>query len=83
MFFGNVTDFTNRRNVAIHRIDRLKGNQFCGCRIALAQKLVEVIDIVVAENFAGLAAVADARDHGIVIQLVGKDYTVGELAGER
>ena len=44
--------------------------------------LLEILDVVELEDDFARARVADALDHGGVVQAVGEDHAVGHLAAE-
>lgn len=45
-----------------------------------SQLLLEILDIVVLENYLLRARVTDTLDHGGVVETVGENHTVGEFA---
>ena len=71
MAMGDVADLPDRRHVAVHRVDRFEGHDLRRRGIGGAEKLLEMARIVVPEDFAGGAGVADAGDHRGVVEGVG------------
>src|SRR6185369_4068543 len=61
-------------DVAVHGIDALEGDQLGRGRIGGGQQILEVTQVVVAEDVAFAApSRLDAADHRIVVQRVGED----------
>ena len=83
MLLGHVADFLDGRDVAIHRIDTFKRHQLGHFRTILAQQPVQIFRVIVLEHMALGAAVADAFDHGGMVQRVGEDNAAGDLGGQR
>jgi len=65
------------RDIAVHRVDTLEGDQLRGVRRRFRQQRFEVSEVVVPEDLPGSAAMPDAGDHGGVVQLVGEDDQAG------
>ena len=63
------------RNVAVHGIQALEDDEFRARRIARLEKLLEVLKIVMAPDLFLAAGLADAFDHGIMIERIGQDET--------
>ena len=71
---GEVADGGDRRDMTVHRIDALEDNDL-GCPGGhLLEQLLEMLDVVMAEDVLLAAAPADALDHRGVILLVGEDH---------
>ena len=68
---GDVADLADRRDVAVHRIDRFEGHDLGRRRIGAGQQLLEMGHVVVAEDPAHRAGMTDAGDHRGVVQRVG------------
>ena len=73
---GNVADLANRRDVAVHGIDRLEGDQLGARRIGAGEHTVQVADVVVPEDFLFGLRVDDPFDHRIVVLGVGDHQAV-------
>jgi hypothetical protein len=71
MAMGGVADRADRRDVAIHRIDRFEGHDLGRRRIGAGQQFLEMGHVIVAEDPAHGARVADAGDHRGVVQRIG------------
>ena len=80
---GHVAEFLDRRDVAVHRVDGLEGDQLRPARLDQRQPAIEILGAVVLEDLPLGAAVADALDHRRVVLLVGEHHAAGELGGER
>ena len=77
-----VADLGDRPDIAVHRVDRLEGDDLrCG-GVRAGQQLAQVRHVVVAEHAAGSAAVADAGDHRGVVQRVGEHQAAGQAGGQ-
>src|SRR3546814_5247450 len=50
VLLGDLAKLGDRRDVAVHGIDRLEGDQLGGGRVGLAQQAVEVLGIVMARS---------------------------------
>ena len=82
-FIGNVANRLDRAEIAIHRVNRFKGDQLgCGGIIG-GHKRAQVLHIVMAEDTLGPAIAADPFDHRRVVQLVGIDDQTGKQLGQR
>ena len=76
VLLGDVADGRDRRHVAIHAVDALEGDDLRTLRIDAAHELVEMRDVVVAEDEPLRAGAADALDHRIVVERIGEDGAV-------
>ena len=83
MAVGEVADLVDRRDVAIHRVDRFERHDLGRRRIRRLQKLLEMAEVVVAEDLAHRARVADARDHRGVVIGVGIELAAGQHGAQR
>ncbi len=70
---GDLGDLAQRRDVAVHGVDGLEGDDLRHARRILCEQLIQMRDIVVAEDALGSAAVADALDHRGMVQRIGED----------
>ena len=70
----DVAELRDRRDIAIHRIDRLERDQLRRVRIEVAQLALEIARIVMREDPRFAAAVPDALDHRRVVELVRQDH---------
>ena len=82
-FVGQVADFRDRRDVAVHRIDAFKGDQLGCFGVFGGQQFAQMFDIIMAENALFAARIADARDHAGVVKFVGKDDAAGQQTRQR
>ena len=80
---GEVADRGDRRDVAVHRIDALERDQLGRVRILGGEQLLEMLEIVVAEDALLAARIADAGDHRGVVELVREDDAAGQQLAER
>ena len=71
----------DRRDIAVHRIDALERDQL-GPVAGSLQQLLEVREIVVAEDHLVAARLPHALDHRVVVQRVGEDQASGDEPGE-
>ena len=67
---GEVADFGERRDVAIHRIKALAGDQLGPVGACGDQQFFQMRHVAVAENLALAAGLTDALDHRIVVERV-------------
>ena len=68
VLLGDVADIGDRGEVAVHRVERLEGDDLRRVRVAFGEQPVEMRDIVVAKDLLLGAAVADPGDHrGVVV----------------
>ena len=81
--FGDVEDRGDRRDVAVHRIDALEGDDFRHVRAVFAKQPVEVGRVVVLPDPPLGLRVADALDHRGMVALVGEDHAAGQVGTER
>ena len=79
---GHVANLVDRGDVAIHRIDRLEGDELGPARLDQPELAVQILRIVVAENLALGPARTDALDHRGMVALVGEDDAARKLRGE-
>ena len=70
---GDVAEFGDRRDVAVHRIDGLEGDELRRCGSRSRELAVEVARVVVREDALLGAAVPDALDHRGVVERIGED----------
>src|SRR5262249_50338838 len=73
---SEIADLLERRYVAVHRVKALAGDQLRPVRTGLAQQLLQMGEVAMAEDLALAAALADALDHRIVVQRVRQDQAV-------
>ena len=81
--FGNLADLSDRRYVALHRIDRFERHQLGPLGLGLGEQPVEIGHVVVAEDLLFPPALEDALDHRGVIEGVGEDHRAGHEPGQR
>ena len=80
--FGKIADLRQRRDVAVHRIKALAGDQFRPVRPGGAQQFFEMRHVVVAEHLALATGLADAFDHRIVVERVRQDQAIRNKPGD-
>ena len=80
---GKVANFFDWRDVPVHRVHRLEGDQLRPIRIDRSQLIAQIRDIVVLEQHLVRTAVTDAFDHRGVVFLVREDHAARHLAGKR
>lgn len=80
---GEIADLLDRRDIAIHRIDALEGDQLRRIRIGSGELGFEIVEIVMLPDHPLALAVADAFDHRGVVERVGEDDQAGDLLAER
>ncbi len=78
VFLGQGGRAANVGDVAVHGIDALEGHQLGRVGRRLGQQAFQVFEVVVAEDLERAPAVADAGDHGGVVQLVGEHDQAGQ-----
>jgi hypothetical protein len=83
VFVGEVAEFPDRRDVAIHRIDGFKGDDLWRARIGGRKLGLEVRHRIVLEDDPLAFRVADALDHRSVVAGIRKDDDAGNLGTER
>ena len=76
VFLGEIADLRERRDVAVHRIEALAGDQLRPVGTRRDQQLFQMRHVVVAEDLALAAGLAHAFDHRIVVQRVRQDQAV-------
>jgi len=77
---GDVADFVDRGDVAIHRIDRLEANELGLVAGHTLQQSRQIRGVIVAENVLFGAAAADASDHRGMVVGVRKHHHAQHLA---
>ena len=71
-------DFGERGNVAVHRIDGFKGYELGAIRCQCFQFRFEISQVIVTPDQFFAAAMADAFDHGGMVQFVGQHDAIGQ-----
>ena len=79
---SDVGKLGDRGNVTVHRVDRLERNDAGARGVLVAQQLLEVRGIVVAEDAHRRAAATHALDHRVVVIGVRVDDALGQHAAE-
>ena len=79
---GEIADLRQRRDVAVHRIEALAGDQLRPVGTGGAQQFFQMRHVVVAEDLALAAGLADAFDHRIVVERVRQDQAVRNQLGD-
>ena len=74
VFVGEIANLGDRRDVAVHRVDRFECDEFRHIGIGFLEQLLKVFDIVVAEDFLFRAAGAYAGNHRSVVQRVRENH---------
>ena len=83
VFFGDVADLGDRRDIAIHRVNRLENNDFRHVRVIGRHQSVEISRIVMLKNAFFGAGMTDALDHRIMIQRIRIEDTARQLRAQR
>ena len=65
--FCKVTNLSDRRDISVHAVDALEGDQLWSVRICSGEKFLEVGNVVVAEDPLLRAGAPDAFDHRIMV----------------
>ena len=78
-----VADLADRRDVAVHRIDRFEGDDLGRRGIGRRQELLEMAEVVVPEDLAHRTGMADAGDHRGVIEGVGVELAAWQQRAQR
>src|SRR5215471_12206783 len=73
---GEIADRSQRRDVAVHRIEALAGDQLGTVGSGGAQQFFQMREVAVAEDLALAAALTDAFDHRIMVERVRLDQAV-------
>ncbi len=71
--FRDVAELRDRRDIAVHRIDRFERDQLWRMRVEIAEFAFEIPGIVVGEDARFTAAVPDALDHRGMVEFVRQD----------
>ena len=82
VFFCQIANRMDRGDIAIHRIDAFKGDQFGGRWIFCGQQFFQMLHVIVAEDVLLATRIADTGDHAGMVQLVGIDHTAGQQFGQ-
>ncbi len=77
---GHLAKLGDRRDIPVHRIDRLEGHQLRPIRRLRRQTTRQVLRVVVLKNLLFRPAVPNALDHRGVVQLVRQDQTIRQAA---
>src|SRR6185312_4065 len=80
--FREIAYLCQWRDVAVHRIEALAGDQLGPVRAGGAQQFFEMRHVVVAEHLALAAGPTNAFDHRIVVQGVRQDQAVRNEPGD-
>ena len=80
---GDIADLLDRRDVAIHRIDALEGDELGHFGPEFGQLAVEVFRIVMRPDLVRSTAVPDALDHRGMVKRVGEDHAARNSTSER
>ena len=83
MLFASLDDFLDRRDVAIHRIDRFERHQLGAARFDAREQAIEILDIIVLELEALGAAVANAFDHRGMVERVRQHDAIRQFRCQR
>ena len=76
VFLGQIGDFGDRRDVAIHRIDGFEDDQLGPFPPGRAQQAFEMSDVIVPEHLLFGAGAPHALDHRGMVQLVRQDEAI-------
>jgi hypothetical protein len=79
---GEIANGLDGADGAAHAVDGLEGDDLGDVQREGSQLGLEVLDIIVLEDNLLCARMADALDHGGVVQAVGEDDAVRQLAAE-
>jgi len=83
MILRDVAKLRDRSYIAIHRIDRFKGDQLRAPRCHVAQLPLQVGGVVVPEDSLLCPAVTNAFDHRGVVALVREHDAIGQARRKR
>ncbi len=75
---GDRNDFSDWGNIPVHRVDRLEHHDLRLTQRVAGEDLLEVRNIVVAEDLALVGRGANAVDDGGVVQLIADHHAVGD-----
>ena len=70
VFLGKIANIADRRDIAIHGINGFECHDLRNFRPVFLKQAFEVLQIVMAPDALGAAALPDALDHGGVVLLV-------------
>jgi hypothetical protein len=70
VFPGEVADFPDRRNVAIHRINGLERYDLRRVQLVFLKHALQMLGIVVTPDALWAAALAHAFEHGSMVLLI-------------
>ena len=79
---GEIADLRQRRDIAVHRIQALAGDQFWPLRTGGAQQFFQMRHVAVAKDLTLAAGLADAFDHRIVVERVRQDQAIRNELGD-
>src|SRR6185437_2418494 len=82
IFLGEIADLREWRDVAVHGIEALAGDQLGPIRSGRDQKRFEMPNVAVAEDHAVAAGLAYALDHRIVVEGVRENEAVRDEPGD-
>ncbi len=74
--FGEIADGPDRRDVAVHGVERLEHDELRPVRVRRLQQFLEMRHVIVAEDLLLASRLPDSLDHGIVVPGVRQDQTV-------
>ena len=80
---GEIADFLDRRDIAVHRIDRLKSDELRRVRIGRLEFRLEIFEIIVLPDHPLATAVTDAFDHRRMVQRIGENDQARNFLAER
>ena len=83
VFIGQITNFGNRGDIAVHRIDGFKGDQL-GLTLGQCGQLgLEIGKIIVVPDHLLRAGMADALDHRGMVKRVRQDHKTRNFRAKR
>ncbi|OWK22723.1 hypothetical protein AJ87_44560 [Rhizobium yanglingense] len=80
--FGELADAMDRRDVAVHGIEAFEDDELRPLEGDGLQQFLKVSHVVVAEDLPFHSGLANPLDHGIVVERIGQDQTVGYELGD-
>ena len=83
VFFGQIANFFDRRNVAIHRIDGFKNDKLGALIARFAQQAFQMFQIIMPPDAFAASALAHALNHRGVVQLVRQYEAIGQQFAQR
>ena len=77
--FGDVAQFRNGSNVAVHGVNGLKRNELWPVRVYLLETKIKILWVIVLEDPVVCPRMSYSLDHRGMVARIGKDNAVRDL----